>query len=186
MLGVGEAANFPASIKTVAEWFPKSERAFSTGIFNAGTNVGAVSRPDGGPAHRGGVGMAGRVHPDRCHRVHLGDRVVDHVHPVETHPRVSSTERGVERDSADELVTQKTPLSRILGKRQLWAFAMGKLMTDPVWWFYLFWLPKFLAQEHGIRGVALIPYLTTVYIVADIARWSVATCRPRSSRRDGR
>jgi len=55
-----------------------------------------------------------------------------------------------------------------MGHRQLWAIALGKLMTDPVWWFYLFWLPKFLAQEHGIRGTALIPYLTTVYIISDV------------------
>jgi ACS family hexuronate transporter-like MFS transporter len=55
----------------------------------------------------------------------------------------------------------------VLGTRQLWAFALGKMLTDPVWWFYLFWLPKFLASEHGIRGTALIPYLTTVYLIAD-------------------
>ncbi len=56
----------------------------------------------------------------------------------------------------------------MVGFPQLWAFSVGKLLTDPIWWFYLFWLPKFLAQEHGIRGVALIPYLTTVYVVADV------------------
>ena len=56
----------------------------------------------------------------------------------------------------------------MLGTRQLWAFALGKMLTDPVWWFYLFWLPKFLATEHGIRGTALIPYLTTVYLIADV------------------
>ena len=55
----------------------------------------------------------------------------------------------------------------MVGYRQLWAFALGKLLTDPVWWFYLFWLPKFMASEHNIRGVALIPYLTTVYLIAD-------------------
>ena len=58
-------------------------------------------------------------------------------------------------------------MGEVLGTRQLWAFALGKMLTDPVWWFYLFWLPKFLASEHGIRGVALIPYLTTVYLIAD-------------------
>ena len=62
----------------------------------------------------------------------------------------------------------KTPLARVLGTRQLWAFSLGKMLTDPIWWFYLFWLPKFLAAEHGIRGTALIPYLTTVYVIADV------------------
>jgi ACS family hexuronate transporter-like MFS transporter len=168
MLGVGEAANFPASIKTVAEWFPKSERAFSTGIFNAGTNVGAVIAPIAVPLIAAAwgwqaafilTGAIGFIWVIVWWMIYSS---------VETHPRLSSAEREYIHDGADELVTEKTPLSRILRKRQLWAFAMGKLMTDPVWWFYLFWLPKFLAQEHAIRGVALIPYLTTVYIVADI------------------
>ena len=168
MLGVGEAANFPASIKTVAEWFPKSERAFSTGIFNAGTNVGAVVAPIAVPLIAAAWGwQAAFILTGAIGFIWLIVWWMMYS-PVETHPRLSSAEREYIHDGADELVTEKTSLSRILGTRQLWAFAMGKLMTDPVWWFYLFWLPKFLAQEHGIRGVALIPYLTTVYIVADI------------------
>src|SRR4029450_8545290 len=70
-------------------------------------------------------------------------------------------------DVIDDPVTSKVAVSEVLGRRQLWAFASGKLLTDPIWWFYLFWLPKFLAQEHDIRGTALIPYLTSVYIIAD-------------------
>jgi ACS family hexuronate transporter-like MFS transporter len=168
MLGVGEAANFPASIKTVAEWFPKSERAFSTGIFNAGTNVGAVVAPIAVPLIAATWGW--QVAFILTGAIGFLWVIVWWVmyQPVETHPKVSAAERTYIQDDAEEPAVDKTPLSRIVGKRQLWAFAMGKLMTDPVWWFYLFWLPKFLAQDHGIRGVALIPYLTTVYIVADV------------------
>jgi ACS family hexuronate transporter-like MFS transporter len=168
LLGVGEAANFPASIKTVAEWFPKSERAFSTGIFNAGTNVGAVLAPIMVPLLAAAWGwQSAFIVTGALGFIWLAVWWVTY-QPTEVHPRLSAAERAYILDGADEPLVEKTPLSRILGLRQLWAFAMGKLLTDPVWWFYLFWLPKFLAQEHGVRGVALIPYLTTVYIVADI------------------
>jgi ACS family hexuronate transporter-like MFS transporter len=168
LLGVGEAANFPASIKTVAEWFPKSERAFSTGIFNAGTNVGAVLAPIMVPLLAAAWGwQSAFIVTGALGFIWLAVWWVTY-QPTEVHPRLSAAERAYILDGADEPLVEKTPLSRILGLRQLWAFAMGKLLTDPVWWFYLFWLPKFLAQEHGVRGVALIPYLTTVYIVADV------------------
>src|SRR4051812_253455 len=167
MLGVGEAANFPASIKTVAEWFPKSERAFATGIFNSGTNIGAVVAPIMVPllaakwgwqaafVWTGALGFAWLIAWWALY------------HGTAAHPRLSGAERQYIHDGIEESVTSNVPFSQVLGKRQLWAFACGKLLTDPIWWFYLFWLPKFLAQEHGIRGTALIPNLTTVYIVAD-------------------
>jgi ACS family hexuronate transporter-like MFS transporter len=168
LLGVGEAANFPASIKTVAEWFPKSERAFATGIFNSGTNIGAVVAPIAVPLMAKAWGWQ---------TAFIGTGAIGFVwvvawwflyHGLEAHPRVNEAERQYIRDGAGEPITTKVPVSVVLGYRQLWAFSMGKLLTDPVWWFYLFWLPKFLAQEHGIRGVALIPYLTTVYLISDV------------------
>lgn len=168
MLGVGEAANFPASIKTVAEWFPKSERAFSTGIFNSGTNIGAVLAPIVVPLMAAKWGWQ---------TAFIGTGAIGFAwviawwtlyHGVDTHPHLKDAERQYIRDGADEPSTAKVPISQVLRYRQLWAFSLGKLLTDPIWWFYLFWLPKFLAQEHGIRGVALIPYLTTVYLVADV------------------
>jgi ACS family hexuronate transporter-like MFS transporter len=168
LLGVGEAANFPASIKTVAEWFPKSERAFATGIFNSGTNIGAVVAPIAVPllaqawgwqAAFVGTGAIGFVWVIAWWTLY---------HGLDAHPRVGESERQYIRDGADEAVISKVPLRQVLRYRQLWAFSAGKLLTDPVWWFYLFWMPKFLAQEHGIRGVALIPYLTTVYLVSDV------------------
>jgi ACS family hexuronate transporter-like MFS transporter len=168
LLGVGEAANFPASIKTVAEWFPKSERAFATGIFNAGTNIGAIVAPIAVPiiAARWGwrpafvlTGALGFVWLFAWAAMY---------YPLKQHPSVEPAERAYIHDGAGDITTGKTPLREVLGTRQLWAFAMGKLLTDPVWWFYLFWLPKFLASEHGIRGTAIIPYLTTVYIISDV------------------
>jgi ACS family hexuronate transporter-like MFS transporter len=167
LLGVGEAANFPASIKTVAEWFPKSERAFATGIFNSGTNIGAVVAPImvpllaakwGWQAAFIGTGALGFAWLVAWWTMYSGPAA---------HPRVTTAERQYIEDGIEEAVTSKVPVGQVLGRRQLWAFASGKLLTDPIWWFYLFWLPKFLAQEHGIRGTALIPYLTSVYLIAD-------------------
>jgi len=167
MLGVGEAANFPASIKTVAEWFPKSERALATGIFNSGTNIGAVVAPIAVPliADAWGwqaafylTGLIGFVWLAAWWALYQ---------TAALHPKLHPAERKYILDGLEEPITAKVRLGEVLGYRQLWAFALGKLMTDPVWWFYLFWLPKFLASEHGIRGTALIPYLTTVYLIAD-------------------
>ena len=168
MLGVGEAANFPASIKTVAEWFPKSERAFATGIFNSGTNIGAVVAPLTVPVLAAVWGWrAAFIMTGAIGFVWLAAWWAFY-HSVQTHPHIQPAERAFIRDGADDTVTTKVSLGEVLGHRQLWAFALGKMLTDPVWWFYLFWLPKFLATEHGIRGLALTPYLTTVYLIADV------------------
>ena len=168
LLGVGEAANFPASIKTVAEWFPKSERAFATGIFNSGTNIGAVVAPIAVPLIAATWGWrAAFVITGALGFVWLAAWWPLY-RTAAAHPRLKEAERRYILDGADEPITIRTPLAAMFGFRQLCAFAVGKLLTDPVWWFYLFWLPKFLAQEHGIRGTALIPYLTTVYLIADV------------------
>jgi ACS family hexuronate transporter-like MFS transporter len=167
LLGVGEAANFPASIKTVAEWFPKSERALAVGIFNSGTNIGAVVAPVCVPLIAAAwgwqmafilTGALGFIWLIAWWALYQTAAV---------HPRLHPAERKFILDGLEEPITAKVRLGEVLGYRQLWAFALGKLLTDPVWWFYLFWLPKFLATEHNIRGVALIPYLTTVYLIAD-------------------
>lgn len=168
LLGVGEAANFPASIKTVAEWFPKSERALATGIFNSGTNIGAIVAPISVPliAAAWGWRMAFILTGALGFLWLIAWWAL--YHTAALHPKLHPAERKFILDGLEEPITAKTSLREVLGTRQLWAFALGKLLTDPVWWFYLFWLPKFLASEHGIRGVALIPYLTTVYLIADV------------------
>lgn len=167
-LGVGEAVNFPASVKTVAEWFPKKERALATGIFNAGTNVGAIIAPataiylslwfgwQSAFIFTGAVGFLWLIFWWVLYQ------------KPEDHPRLADEELKLIRDGEVEAVEKKTPWLALLGYRQTWAFAIGKLMTDPVWWFYLFWLPKFLNKNFGIEKAALIPYLTAVYIIADI------------------
>lgn len=167
-LGVGEAANFPASLKTVAEWFPKKERALATGIFNAGTNVGAIIAPatalvlserfgwQSAFLFTGAVGFLWLIFWWALYQ------------RPEDHSRLSSEELAFIRDGEIQAVEPKTPWLSLLGFRQTWAFAVGKMMTDPVWWFYLFWLPKFLNKNFGIKGTGLIPYLTVVYLIADV------------------
>src|SRR4051794_28917454 len=131
LLGVGEAANFPASIKTVAEWFPKSERALATGIFNAGTNIGAIVAPIAVPLIADRWGWRGAF---------IGTGAIGFVWllfwgfmyaPLRSHPRVSQAERDYIHDGAGNPTIAKTPLSQVLGMRQLWAFALGKMLTDP-------------------------------------------------------
>ncbi len=167
-LGIGEAANFPASVKTVAEWFPKRERALATGVFNAGTNVGAIIAPitaltlsewfgwQSAFLFTGAVGVLWLFFWWWFYK------------SPEDHPRLSSEELHVIRDGEPEPTKEKTPWLPLFGYRQLWAFAIGKMLTDPVWWFYLFWLPKFLNKNYGVTGTDLIPYLTVVYIIADV------------------
>jgi MFS transporter, ACS family, aldohexuronate transporter len=167
LLGVGEAANFPASIKTVAEWFPKSERALAVGIFNSGTNIGAIVAPISVPliAAKWGWQMA-FILTGALGLVWLFAWWALY-YTAKEHPRLHPAERKYILDGLEEPITAKVSIGEVVGTRQLWAFALGKMLTDPVWWFYLFWLPKFMASEHGIRGTALIPYLTTVYLIAD-------------------
>ena len=175
-LGLGEAANFPASIKTVAEWFPKKERAFATGIFNAGSNVGAVIAPAVVPfialtwswqwafILTGAIGF-----------LWLALWLVVY-RPPESHPRLSKAEFAHIRSDAEEPITP-VPWLKLLGRRrgwklyptkQTWAFALGKFMSDPFWWFYLYWLPKFLNEKHGLSLSDLGPPLIVIYLIADV------------------
>ena len=167
-LGIGEAANFPASIKTIAEWFPKSERALATGIFNGGTNIGAIIAPMAVPliaAHWHWQGAF--IATGALGFFWLFGWWALYDQP-QKHKHLETKELKYIEDGAEEPLTEKTPWKKLFSYRQLWAVALGKMMTDPIWWFYLFWLPKFLAKNHDIRGVKLIPYLTTVYIISDV------------------
>jgi ACS family hexuronate transporter-like MFS transporter len=166
-LGLGESANFPASIKTVAEWFPKKERAFATGIFNAGTNVGAVVAPAIVPwialnLHwqwafiiTGAIGFSWLFVWYAYYR------------PPEQHPRLSRAEFDYIRSDPAE-PQARVPWLRLLRHRETWAFALGKFMTDPIWWFYLYWIPKFLNENHGLSLSKMGPPLITIYLVADV------------------
>jgi len=166
-LGLGESANFPASIKTVAEWFPARERAFATGIFNAGTNVGAIVTPLVVPwialtwgwraafIITGSIGFLWLFVWLAVYR------------PPREHPRVSAAElEHIESDPKPPVFSVKW--STLLRHRQTWAFALGKGMTDPVWWFYLFWLPKFLDARYGIKLAQVAAPLVVIYLLADV------------------
>ena len=168
-LGIGEAGAFPASIKTVAEWFPKRERAFATGIFNSGTNVGALITPLVVPwilSHWGwqwafvGTGLIGFLWVAWWLAVYR---------PPGEHPRLSQSELSyIQSDPADPDV--RIPWRKLLPHRQTWVFAIGKFMTDPIWWLYLFWLPDFLNKTHGVQVTVskMGPPLLVIYLVADI------------------
>lgn len=167
-LGIGEAANFPAAIKTVAEWFPKNERALATGIFNAGTNVGAIIAPITALTLSAAFGwQSAFIFTGAAGFIWLIFWWWLYQRPEE-HPRLSAEEFKLMRSGEVEEAKQKTPWLPLLKYRQLWAFSFGKMLTDPVWWFYLFWMAKFLDKNYGVKGTDLIPFLTTVYLIADV------------------
>jgi MFS transporter, ACS family, hexuronate transporter len=168
ILGAGEAANFPGALKTVAEWFPKRERALATGVFNAGTNVGAIIATPTALLLSASYGWRSAfLFTGAIGLLWLIIWWAFYQRPEE-HKRMSDEEFKLIRDGEQQEVKEKTPWLSLLGYRQLWAFAFGKMLTDPVWWFYLFWLAKFLDQNYGVKGTALIPYVTVVYLIADV------------------
>jgi MFS transporter, ACS family, hexuronate transporter len=166
-LGFGEAGVFPASIKTVAEWFPRKERALTTGIFNAGSNVGAVLTPLFVPwvtVHWGWrwafllTGALGFLW--------LGLWLSFYRKPEE-HPRCSPAELAYIR--SDWLPpTGKIRWWKLLPHRQTWAFAAAKFLTDPIWWMYLFWVPDFLQRQHGLRLTQIGLPIVVIYLIADV------------------
>lgn len=143
-LGLGEAGNFPAAIKAVAEWFPKGERALATGIFNSGANIGAVIAPILVPWILGVWGWQ---------MAFLLTGVVGfawlffwqwHYDAPGKHTEVSAQELAyIHSDADEEAPVQRASWLALLGIRQTWAFIVGKLLTDPIWWFFLFWLPSY-------------------------------------------
>jgi MFS transporter, ACS family, hexuronate transporter len=143
VLGLGESGNFPAAIKTVAEWFPKKERALATGIFNSGTNIGAMVAPFlvGFLLVRFGWRYA-FLGTSFFALVWLALWLLIYRRPEE-HPKVSAAELAYINTDPRESAT-KIPWLSLLSHRQTWAFLIGKVMTDPIWWFFLFWLPGFL------------------------------------------
>lgn len=165
LLGIGEAANFPAAIKTVADWFPKRERALATGIFNSGSNVGALIAPLLVPFFASHFGWQSSF---------LANGALDFIwlacwlllfrEPRE-HRRLSRAELNLIESDQEPAVTARIPWSTLIRKREAWAFLAGKLMTDPVWWFYLYWLPGFLSRTYGLDLTHLGPPLVVVYFM---------------------
>jgi ACS family hexuronate transporter-like MFS transporter len=166
-LGLGESGNFPAAIKTVAEWFPRKERALTTGIFNAGSNVGAILAPWIVPivALRWGweyafisTGLAGLVWVFFWWPIYRRPR---------EHPRLSPAELAyILSDPPDPPV--KIRWRQLLPHRQTWAFAIGKFLTDAIWWFYVFWFGKFTNEQFGVDLKTIGPPMITVFLLADV------------------
>ena len=166
-LGLGEAGNFPAAIKTVAEWFPRSERAFAAGIFNSGSNIGAIVAPLFVPvvALRWGW-QAAFLCTGLLSSTWLLLWLLTY-HRPEKQPGLSADELAYICSDPPQTET-RVPWSRILRHRQAWAFVAAKFITDPVWWFFLFWLPKFLHTQYGLTLLGLGLPLVAIFIAADI------------------
>ncbi len=166
-LGLGEAGNFPAAIKTVAEWFPKRERALATGIFNSGSNVGAILAPLTVPFIAINYGWQWAfIITGAIGFLWLAVWLALYQKP-EDHPRLSRSELAYIQSDPPEPST-KIPWARLLPHRQTWAFAIGKFLTDPIWWFYLYWLPKFLNTTYGLTLDKIGLPLVIIYLAADV------------------
>jgi ACS family hexuronate transporter-like MFS transporter len=155
LLGVSESAIFPGSIKAVAEWFPQKERALAAGIFNAGTNMGAILTPLLVPwiALRWGWQWA-----------FVATGALGLLWLLLWIPLY----RNPEPTDATQASLASVPWLSLFGYRQTWAFVVGKLMADPVWWFYLYWLPKFLDAKYGVKLAQVAAPIIVVYLIADV------------------
>ena len=169
VLALGEAGNFPAAIKATAEYFPKKERAFATGIFNSGANVGAVLAPICVPVLAATWGwQAAFVVVGAIGFVWMGLWIAFYEKPEEQ-KRMSKEELAyitsddAETASASAAAGPGLSWVALLGYRQTWAFAFGKFMTDGVWWFFLFWLPKYLAAQYGMKSADIQVPLAILY-----------------------
>jgi len=169
VLALGEAGNFPAAIKATAEYFPKHERSFATGIFNSGANIGAILAPLSVPLIAatwgwqaafvviGGIGFVWLV---------LWQIFYD---KPESQKRMSEAERKyiskdeVQQGVPSQIFRKNTPWIKLLSYRQTWSFMIGKFLTDGVWWFFLFWLPKYLESKYQMHQTDLILPLTVLY-----------------------
>jgi MFS transporter, ACS family, hexuronate transporter len=166
-LGLGESGNFPASIKTVAEWFPKKERALGTGVFNSGSNVGAIVAPLTVPWIAVNYGwQLAFIITGTLGFIWLVLWLLIYRRPEE-HPKLTRAELAHIQSDPPEPTT-KIPWARLFPHRQTWAFAVGKFLTDPIWWVYLFWLPKFLNTNYGLDITQIGLPLVVIYVAADV------------------
>jgi ACS family hexuronate transporter-like MFS transporter len=166
-LGIGESGNFPGAVKTTAEWFPKGERALATGIFNSGSNFGPIIAALVVPALAISFGWQSAFISTGI----VGLVWVFFWWPIyrrpQEHPWVTPTELAyIESDPPDRL--EKVSWAMLLPFRQTWAFAAGKFMTDSIWWFYVFWFPKFMNEQFGLSMSKIGLPMVTVYALATV------------------
>src|ERR1700749_3385555 len=169
-LGLSEAGNFPSAIKTVAEWFPKKERALATVTFNSGANIGAIIAPLTVPfiaitwgwrwafVITGSIGFIWLVLWLVFYEIPTRQK---HLSKVEFNYINSDIDEQDETDNS-----AKVSWAKLLSYKQTWAFSIGKFLTDPIWWFYLFWLPDFLESEYGLKGTAIALPVALVYTIS--------------------
>jgi ACS family hexuronate transporter-like MFS transporter len=190
-LGIGEAGNFPAGVKAVAEWFPQRERAYATGLFNAGANVGAILTP-----------LLLWLIIDRWG---LGWRMAFYLTGIfglgwliawwtiyRTRRKTRKGERGelawITQDGP--VRREKVALRQVIFRRETWAYALGKFLIDPVWWFFLFWLPGYLGDHYHLDLKTFALPVAAIYLISDLGsiaavavfppdrdRWSVNAAR---------
>ena len=171
-LGITEAGNFPAAIKATAEWFPQKERALATGIFNSGSNIGAIIVPLTVPLIATAWGWQWAfIFTGLIGFIWLVLWFIFYEIP-EKQKRLSQAELAYinsdKSDVFDEPTGEKVSWLKLLSFRQTWAFAIGKFLTDPVWWFYLFWLPDFLMKQYHLTATQIIWPSALVYIIGSI------------------
>jgi ACS family hexuronate transporter-like MFS transporter len=168
VLGFAEAANFPASIKAVQMWFPQRERAFATGLFNSGTCVGVIASPltvwlateFGWQWAFVVIGLLGLLF------LFFWQKGFD---APEKHPRVTAGELNyIQAGSPPPVAAVKVPWTSLLRFREIWPFLIGKLITDPVWWFFLFWLPSYLDKERGMNPLNSAWLVAIIYTGASV------------------
>jgi ACS family hexuronate transporter-like MFS transporter len=177
-LGIGEAGMFPGALKTISEWFPKRERALATGIFNSGTNLGAIVCPLVVPwlAVRYGFHAAFFATSTLGALWLLTWTLV--YRPLAENTRVSASERAYIEEGRAPRTTQVSWFV-LLRHRETLAFAAAKFMTDPFWWLYLFWLPDFLHKRHGLNLLELGPPLIVIYLMSDVGSVLGGFCSSR-------
>ena len=172
-LGIGEAGNFPGGVKAVTEWFPRRERAFATGLFNAGSNIGAILTPlllwliidhwgfDWRMAFylTGIFGVAWLIAWWTIYR------------PPSEKPQVTPEELAwIRQDDAEPAAAApaKIALMQVIGRRETWAYALGKFFIDPIWWFFLFWLPGYLGTRYGLDLKTFALPVAAIYLISDV------------------
>lgn len=167
LLGVGEGGNFPGGVKAVTEWFPKKERAFATGIFNAGANIGAVITPLVAPAIMLAYGWrAAFISTGVIGMFWIVAWLVMYRSP-EQEKKVNAAELAhIRQDPEDTDV--KVGWFSVLPKRETWAYAIGKFLIDPVWWMLLFWLPDFFKKTFDLNVAMFGIVLAAVYLISDV------------------
>ena len=165
-LGIGASANFPAAVKTTAEWFPKKERALATGYFNAGSNLGAIIAPLLIPfialtlswqwafIITGALGF-----------IWLIFWIISYKKPEEN-PKLTVAEHNHIRQDETEIEAPKLPWKKILGYKQTWGICLSRFLTDPIWWFFLYWLPKYLHSTYQIDLIHIGLPLVVIYVIS--------------------